>query len=99
MLCSTGARHPHMPHSPPHRAHSNRCAALLKISKFSKALDDAHTVIRLRPDWDKGYFRKASVLEAMGRPEEVRCWLVKQGMSCMSPPPHRRCKCTTRRSV
>ncbi len=53
--------------------HSNRCAALMKISKFSKALDDAATVIRLRPDWDKGYYRKASVLEAMDKQEDV--WL------------------------
>lgn len=59
---------------------SNRCAALIKISKYSKALDDADTAIRLRPEWDKGYYRKASVLEAMDNQEEVHLYGRKTGM-------------------
>ena len=50
---------------------SNRSAALLKLKKVTKALEDAETVIRIRPDWEKGYFRRASVLEEMNQLEEV----------------------------
>ncbi|PNH04208.1 Protein STIP1 [Tetrabaena socialis] len=46
---------------------SNRSAALLKLNKVSKALEDAEKCISLRPDWEKGYFRKAGVLEAQDR--------------------------------
>jgi len=60
-------------HLPP--ARSNRSAALLQLSKTAKALADAEECIRLRPDWDKGYFRKAAALEALGRMDEVGdCW-------------------------
>jgi tetratricopeptide (TPR) repeat protein len=52
---------------------SNRSAALLQIHKVSKALADAEECIRLQPDWDKGHFRRAAALEALGRLEEVRC--------------------------
>jgi tetratricopeptide (TPR) repeat protein len=37
----------------------------MKVSKLTKALADADKCIELRPDWDKGYFRKGSVLEGM----------------------------------
>jgi tetratricopeptide (TPR) repeat protein len=50
---------------------SNRCAALLKLNKLSKALTDAERCVALRPDWDKGYFRKGSALEAMERFEDA----------------------------
>ncbi len=33
---------------------SNKSAALLKLKKVTKALDDAETCIKLKPDWDKG---------------------------------------------
>lgn len=39
---------------------SNRSAALLSLAKTTKAVADAEECIRLRPDWDKGYFRKVS---------------------------------------
>lgn len=42
---------------------SNRSAALLKLKKVTKALEDADACIKLKPDWEKGYFRKASVFE------------------------------------
>jgi tetratricopeptide (TPR) repeat protein len=38
---------------------------LLKISKFTKALADADKCIELRPNWEKGYFRKGGALEGM----------------------------------
>jgi stress-induced-phosphoprotein 1 len=31
----------------------------------TRALSDAEKCIELRPDWDKGYFRKGSALEAV----------------------------------
>ncbi|KAM1066911.1 hypothetical protein ACFX2J_021998 [Malus domestica] len=45
--------------------YSNRAAAFLRLVKLSKALADAETTIKLNPQWEKGYFRKGCVLEAM----------------------------------
>ena len=44
--------------------YSNRSAAFLHLLKVQKALADAEEAIKLRPTWEKGYFRKAAVLEA-----------------------------------
>lgn len=63
--------HHHTIHHPPVSDRSNRSAALLQLSKTTKAVADAEECIRLAPDWDKGYFRKAAALEALGRLEEV----------------------------
>ncbi|KAK9829175.1 hypothetical protein WJX72_004328 [[Myrmecia] bisecta] len=52
--------------------YSNRSASLLKLNKVTKALADAEQCIACRPDWEKGYFRKACVLEAMDRLEEAQ---------------------------
>ena len=38
---------------------------MIKIAKLQKALQDADKCIELRPDWEKGYFRKGCTLEAM----------------------------------
>ena len=54
-----------------HHLRSNRSAALLQLSKVTKALQDAETCIKLKPDWEKGYFRKGSALEHMKKTEEV----------------------------
>lgn len=51
--------------------YSNRSAALMQLSKLQKALADAEECIRLEPQWDKGYFRKGAVFEALGKLEEV----------------------------
>ncbi|XP_050220284.1 U-box domain-containing protein 70 [Mercurialis annua] len=48
-----------------HTLYSNRAAAFLQLVKLSKALADAETTITLNPQWEKGYFRKGCVLEAM----------------------------------
>ncbi|XP_021828184.1 stress-induced-phosphoprotein 1 isoform X2 [Prunus avium] len=45
--------------------YSNRAAAFLQLVKLSKALADAETTIKLNPQWEKGYFRKGCILEAM----------------------------------
>ncbi|KAK9787259.1 hypothetical protein WJX73_006305 [Symbiochloris irregularis] len=51
--------------------YSNRCAALLKLNKVTKALDDANSCIRLSGSWEKGYFRKGAALEALHRYDEA----------------------------
>lgn len=56
---------------------SNRCVALLKLSKISKALSDADRVIAMRPEWEKGYFRKASIYEAQEQYGEALEWYKK----------------------
>ncbi|KAL5849848.1 hypothetical protein ACOSQ3_007905 [Xanthoceras sorbifolium] len=45
--------------------YSNRAAAFLNLVKLNKALADAETTITLNPQWEKGYFRKGCILEAM----------------------------------
>ncbi|KAM7485503.1 hypothetical protein LguiA_001512 [Lonicera macranthoides] len=51
--------------------YSNRAAAFLHLVKLQKALTDAETTISLNPNWEKGYFRKGCVLEAMERYDEA----------------------------
>ncbi|PSS01421.1 Hsp70-Hsp90 organizing protein [Actinidia chinensis var. chinensis] len=51
--------------------YSNRAAAFLHLVKLSKALVDAETTISLNPAWEKGYFRKGCVLEAMERYDDA----------------------------
>jgi len=46
---------------------SNRSAAYCKLQQYEKALEDANECIKLNPTWSKGYSRKASALEFMGR--------------------------------
>ncbi|KAJ0966405.1 hypothetical protein J5N97_027543 [Dioscorea zingiberensis] len=51
--------------------YSNRSAAFLQLVKLNKALTDAETTITLSPQWEKGYFRKGCVLEAMEHYDEA----------------------------
>ncbi|TYH29632.1 hypothetical protein ES288_A01G027500v1 [Gossypium darwinii] len=51
--------------------YSNRAAAFLHLVKLNKALADAETTITLKPQWEKGYFRKGCILEAMERYEDA----------------------------
>nr|XP_004247592.1 E3 ubiquitin-protein ligase CHIP [Solanum lycopersicum] len=51
--------------------YSNRAAAFLHLVKLSKALADAEMTINLKPEWEKGYFRKGCILEAMERYEDA----------------------------
>ncbi len=51
--------------------YSNRSAALLQLKKAAKALEDAEKCISLRPDWDKGHYRKGLALELQGAYNEV----------------------------
>ena len=61
---------------------SNRCAALIKLSKMTKAQSDADRVISMRPDWEKGYFRKASIYEAQELYDEALHWY-KRAAECV----------------
>lgn len=51
--------------------YSNRAASFLNLVKLQKALADAETTISLNPTWEKGYFRKGCVLEAMERYDQA----------------------------
>ncbi|KAJ7979993.1 Hsp70-hsp90 organizing protein 1 [Quillaja saponaria] len=51
--------------------YSNRAAAFLQLAKLNKALVDAETTITLKPQWEKGHFRKGCVLEAMERYDDA----------------------------
>ncbi|KAK2647089.1 hypothetical protein Ddye_022284 [Dipteronia dyeriana] len=51
--------------------YSNRAAAFLNLVKLNKALSDAETTITLNPQWEKGYFRKGCILEAMERYDDA----------------------------
>ncbi|CAO2838441.1 unnamed protein product [Amaranthus hypochondriacus] len=51
--------------------YSNRAAAFLNLVKLTKALADAEMTISLRPNWEKGYFRKGCVLEALERYDQA----------------------------
>lgn len=51
--------------------YSNRAAAFLHLVKLNKALADADTTIALDPNWEKGYFRKGCILEAMERYDDA----------------------------
>lgn len=57
--------------------YSNRSAALLQLNKVTKAIADAEECIRLKPDWEKGYFRKGNALETLKKTEEaLECYKV-----------------------
>ena len=47
-----------------HTIYGNRSASYLNLEEFEKALNDSQKSIDLKPDWAKGYVRKANVLIA-----------------------------------
>ncbi|CAG8513870.1 12795_t:CDS:2 [Acaulospora morrowiae] len=51
--------------------YSNRSASYHQCQKWEDAVKDAEQVIRISPDWPKGYFRKAEALVQLGRIEEA----------------------------
>jgi len=55
--------------------HSNRSAAFCLFEDYPRALLDAEAAVHLRPDWPKGYSRKASALHHMRRyPEAIEAY-------------------------
>jgi histone-lysine N-methyltransferase SETD3 len=52
---------------------SNRSAAYAAVKKYKLAIVDADAVIRAFPKWEKGYYRKGYVEEAMGQWRKAHC--------------------------
>ncbi|XP_027487078.1 stress-induced-phosphoprotein 1-like [Corapipo altera] len=55
-----------------HVLFSNRSAAYARLGDYTRALADACRTLELRPDWAKGYSRKAAALEFLQRLEEAK---------------------------
>jgi tetratricopeptide (TPR) repeat protein len=53
-----------------HFAHSNRSLCFIKTLRFTEALHEADCAIALKPEWAKGWGRKAAALHALGRMRE-----------------------------
>lgn len=51
--------------------YSNRCAALTKLGRYSEALNDSETCVRLLPHWEKGWSRRGGILLRIGKLEEA----------------------------
>lgn len=54
-----------------HVLYSNRSAAYCKSSDYNKAVDDGDKVIKLKPDWPKGYSRKGAALSYQNKHEDA----------------------------
>ncbi|CAI2189187.1 11738_t:CDS:2 [Funneliformis geosporum] len=50
---------------------SNRSASYYQCKKWAEAVKDADQVIRMRPEWPKGYFRKAEANIQLGKYDEA----------------------------
>jgi len=60
------------PGEPAHVLYSNRSAAQASCGNYTEALKDAEKAIELKPDWPRGYSRRATALHFLGRLEEAR---------------------------
>ncbi|KAF8681807.1 hypothetical protein HU200_045246 [Digitaria exilis] len=51
--------------------YSNRSFCVLQIGEATRALTDANTCIRMRPEWLKGYYRKGAALMSLKEYKEA----------------------------
>lgn len=49
-----------------HTVYGNRAMAYSNLSMYGKSLEDAEKCIEIKPDWGKGYHRKAAALHGIG---------------------------------
>ena len=49
-----------------HAIYGNRAMAYINLKNFDAALKDAESAIKIKPDWEKGWYRKGSALQGMG---------------------------------
>lgn len=54
-----------------HTIYGNRSASFHNLKKFDEALVDAEKCIEIKPDWSKGYQRKAMALHGKGELEKA----------------------------
>jgi len=54
-----------------HILYSNRSGAYASLGEYQNALNDANKCIELNPSFIKGYNRKATALQYLGRPDEA----------------------------
>ena len=50
---------------------SNRSVTYAKLGDYERALSDALQCVELNPQWPKGFLRKTSALELLGRHDDV----------------------------
>lgn len=65
---------------------SNRSHVMHTMGRAEEALKDAEAAIRCRPEWAKGYFRKAMALTSLGRFEDsivslLQCAILEESIS------------------
>jgi stress-induced-phosphoprotein 1 len=48
-----------------HVLYSNRSGSYASLKQFDKALEDATKVVEIKPDWPKGYTRKAAAAHGL----------------------------------
>jgi tetratricopeptide (TPR) repeat protein len=54
-----------------HFIYSNRCLAFIKLGKYTNALNDAKKIIKLNPEWAKGWARLGTCLELTNNKEKA----------------------------
>ena len=67
-----------------HILFSNRSAAYAQKKDYENALKDACQIIKVKPEWWKGYSRKAVALEFLGRLEDARVRLTQPKLSWLA---------------